>query len=35
MFDPKLVKNFLTKEECSYLVNFVKDIEEQNDTEPR
>ena len=27
MFSPKLVKNFLTQEECDYLVNLVKDIE--------
>jgi hypothetical protein len=27
MFSPKLVKNFLTQEECDYLVNLVKGIE--------
>lgn len=27
MFNPKIIKNFLSKEECFYLVNLVKDIE--------
>jgi prolyl 4-hydroxylase len=27
MFNPKLIKNFLTKEECSYLIDLVKNID--------
>ena len=27
MFNPKIIKNFLTKEECNYLLNVVKNIE--------
>jgi hypothetical protein len=27
MFNPKVINNFLTKEECSYFVNLVKNVE--------
>ena len=27
MFNPKVIKNFLTQEECLYLINSVKDVE--------